>query len=207
MSSTDDNKSVFVDEKCLDILREVGNIGAGNATTALAQIVNCKIDMEVPKARILNFNELSDILGGPDTPVIGILFELSRDIDGMMMFALSLESAKQLIKLLLGQEPGDELNEMEISTLKEIGNIISGAYVYSLSELCKMGIWISVPYVANDMAGAVLSVPAIQIAKKADKALIIETLFNDGLNKIDGFFILIPEEESYAEIIRRLGVE
>ena len=101
MSNTDDNKSILVDERCLDILREVGNIGAGNATTALAQIVNCKIDMEVRKARILDFNELSQILGGPDTPIIGILFELSRDINGMMMFALSLDSAKQLIKLLL----------------------------------------------------------------------------------------------------------
>lgn len=202
-----ENKSIFVDDECLDILREVGNIGAGNATTALAQILNGKIDMEVPKARILDFNELSGILGGPDTPVIGILFELSRDINGMMMFVLKTESAKQLIKLLLNQEPGEELNEIELSTLKEIGNIISGAYVYSLSELCKMSIWISVPYVANDMAGAVISVPAIEIAKKADKALIIETLFNDGLNKIDGFFILIPEEESYMEIIKRLGVE
>lgn len=206
MSNTDNN-SMFVDDECLDILTEVGNIGAGNATTALAQIINGKIDMEVPKARILDFNELSSILGGPETPVIGILFELSRDINGMMMFVLKTESAKQLIKLLLNQEPGNELNEMEISTLKEIGNIISGAYVYSLSELCKMSIWISVPYVANDMAGAVLSVPAIEIAKKADKALIIETLFNDGMNQIDGFFILIPEEESYVEIIKRLGVQ
>lgn len=202
-----EKKSIFVDDECLDILREVGNIGAGNATTALAQIINGKIDMEVPKVRILEFNELSEILGGPDTPVIGILFELSRDINGMMMFVLKTESAKQLIKVLLNQEPGEELNEMEISTLKEIGNIISGAYVYSLSELCKMGIWISVPYVENDMAGAVISVPAIEIAKKADKALIIETLFNDGQNKIDGFFILIPEEESYVEIIKRLGVK
>ena len=85
-----EKKSIFVDDECLDILREVGNIGAGNATTALAQIINGKIDMEVPKARILDFNELSEILGGPDTPVIGILFELSRDINGMMMFILKM---------------------------------------------------------------------------------------------------------------------
>ena len=152
------------------------------------------------------FAELSEILGGPESKVIGILFGLSRDIDGMMMFVLSMESAKQLIGLLLGSEPGEEFNEMEISTLKEIGNIISGAYVYSLSELCNISIWTSVPYVAMDMAGAVLSVPAIEIARTADKALTIETLFNDGVNKIDGYFILIPEEESYMRILSKLGV-
>lgn len=195
-----------VKEEHLDLLKEVGNIGAGNATTALSQIINGKVDMEVPKVKILEFSELSDILGGPDTQVIGILFGLSRDIKGMMMFVLSVESAKMLIRLLLGEEPQDEFSELEISTLKEIGNIISGAYVYSLSELCKMTIWTSVPYVSMDMAGAILSVPAIEIAKTADKALIIETLFVDGINKIDGYFILIPEEESYLEILSKLGV-
>lgn len=199
--------SGFVGEEHLDLLKEVGNIGAGNATTALAQILNGKVDMEVPKVKILEFSELSDILGGPDTQIIGILFGLSRDIKGTMMFVLSVESAKMLISILLGQQPsGDELSEMEMSTLKEIGNIISGAYVYSLSELCNMTIWTSVPYIAKDMAGAILSVPAMEIAKTADKALIIETLFVDGINKIDGYFILIPEEESYLEILNKLGV-
>ena len=122
------------------------------------------------------------------------------------MFVLSVESAKMLISLLLGQEPSDDFSEMEMSTLKEIGNIISGAYVYSLSELCNMTIWTTVPYVAKDMAGAILSVPAMEIAKTADKALIIETLFIDGVNKIDGYFILIPEEESYLDILNKLGV-
>lgn len=207
MENDVNKESLVVREEHLDLLREVGNIGAGNATTALAQIINGKVDMEVPKAKILEFSELSNIFNGPDSEIIGILFGLSRDIKGMMMFVLSIESAKLLTSLLLGQEAEDELSEMEISTLKEIGNIISGAYVYSLSELCNMTIWTSVPYVAKDMAGAVLSVPAIEIAKTADKALIIETLFIDGINKIDGYFILIPEEESYLEILSKLGVK
>lgn len=206
MSNDLNNNSRVVREEHLDLLKEVGNIGAGNATTALAQIINGKVEMEVPEVKILEFSELSNILGGPDTQIIGILFGLSRDINGMMMFVLSMDSAKQLVSLLLGKEVGDDLDEMEISTLKEIGNIISGAYVYSLSELCNITIWTSVPYVAMDMAAAVLSVPAIEIAKTADKALTIETLFNDGVNKIDGYFILIPEEESYMKILNKLGI-
>lgn len=206
MNNENKKDSVYIGEEHLDLLKEVGNIGAGNATTALAQILNGKVDMEVPRVKILEFSELSDVLGGPDTQIIGILFGLSRDIKGMMMFVLSEESAKMLVNLLLGQEVGEEFSEMEMSTLKEIGNIISGAYVYSLSELCNMTIWTSVPYIAMDMAGAILSVPAMEIAKTADKALIIETLFVDGINKIDGYFILIPEEESYLDILSKLGV-
>lgn len=205
MSNTDNkivNKQMY-----LDVLREVGNIGAGNATTALAQIVNCKIDMQVPEVKVLSFDELSNIFGGVENQVIGVLFKLSRDIDGMMLFVLDIESAKALTNILVPSEEHEGLNDMEVSTIKEIGNIISGAYVYSLSEMCNITIWTSVPYIAQDMAGAVLSVPAIEIAKTAEEALIIETVFNDGNNDIGGYFILIPEEESYEKILEGLGVK
>ena len=192
----------------MDVLREIGNIGAGNATTALAQLVNCKIDMDVPQVKILSFNELAQVFGGPEKPVIGVLFNLSMDVDGMMLFVLDEKSAKSLANLLLmGTSEGEELTEMDISTLREVGNIISGAYVYSLSEMTNMTIWTSVPYLARDMAGAVLSVPAIEIAKTSDEALIIETVFKDGDNDIGGYFILIPEQKSFDDIMTKLGVK
>ena len=203
-----DMKSVQDNNVYMDVLREIGNIGAGNATTALSQMVNCKIDMEVPRVRILSFNELSNIFGGPEKPVIGVLFKLSMDMDGMMLFLLDIKSAKSLVNMLMqGMSPGQELTDMDISTLQEVGNIISGAYVYSLSEMTNMTIWTSVPYLARDMAGAVLSVPAIEVAKTADEAVIIETLFKDGDNDINGFFILIPEQKSFDDMIEKLGVK
>ena len=203
-----DMKSVQDNNVYMDVLREIGNIGAGNATTALSQMVNCKIDMEVPRVRILSFNELSNIFGGPEKPVIGVLFKLSMDMDGMMLFLLDIKSAKSLVNMLMqGMSPGEELTDMDISTLQEVGNIISGAYVYSLSEMTNMTIWTSVPYLARDMAGAVLSVPAIEVAKTADEAVIIETLFKDGDNDINGFFILIPEQKSFDDMIEKLGVK
>lgn len=203
-----DMKSVQNNNVYMDVLREIGNIGAGNATTALSQMVNCKIDMEVPRVRILSFNELSNIFGGPEKPVIGVLFKLSMDMDGMMLFLLDIKSAKSLVNMLMqGMSPGEELTDMDISTLQEVGNIISGAYVYSLSEMTNMTIWTSVPYLARDMAGAVLSVPAIEVAKTADEAVIIETLFKDGDNDINGFFILIPEQKSFDDMIEKLGVK
>lgn len=203
-----DMKSVQDNNVYMDVLREIGNIGAGNATTALSQMVNCKIDMEVPRVRILSFNELSNIFGGPEKPVIGVLFKLSMDMDGMMLFLLDIKSAKSLVNMLMqGMSQGEELTDMDISTLQEVGNIISGAYVYSLSEMTNMTIWTSVPYLARDMAGAVLSVPAIEVAKTADEAVIIETVFKDGDNDINGFFILIPEQKSFDDMIEKLGVK
>ena len=203
-----DMKSIQENSVYMDLLKEIGNIGAGNATTALSQMVNCRIDMEVPRVRILSFNELNNIFGGPEKPVIGVLFKLSMDMEGMMLFLLDVESAKSLINLLMpGVSTGEELTDMDISTLQEIGNIISGAYVYSLSEMTNMTIWTSVPYLAKDMAGAILSVPAIEVAKTADKALIIETLFNNGDDNINGFFILIPEQKSFDDMIEKLGVK
>jgi chemotaxis protein CheC len=99
------------------------------------------------------------------------------------------------------------LDEMQMSCLQEIGNIITGAYLSSLSDLTRLTIQASVPYMAMDMAGAILSVPAIEIAKTSDEALIIETVFKDGDNDICGYFILIPEQKSFDDIMTKLGVK
>ena len=95
---------------------------------------------------------------------------------------------------------------MEQSALMEIGNIISGAYLSSISELTNMKITSSVPYLAVDMAGAILSVPAIEFGKLGDKALLIESKFKDLDVDISGYFILIPTLESYGRILTSLGL-
>lgn len=191
-----------------DVLREVGNIGAGNATTALSQLINSKIDMTVPKVELLNFSELADITGSPENKVVGILLNLSGDISGMMMFMIEHNAAHQLVRQLLGSNTGDEetFSEMDLSALSEIGNIISGAYLSALSALTSLRITESVPYMAIDMAGAILSVPAIAFGQLGDKALLIESEFNQEEYSVNGYFILIPTEESYATILSSLGM-
>ncbi len=195
-----------------DVLREIGNIGAGNATTALSQMINSRIEMNVPKVELLEFKELSDIVGGAEKIVIGILFAISGDIDGMMMFMLDKEAGGHLVDLLLGNyekqkdDDSTEFSEMELSALNEIGNIISGAYLSSLSSLTRLTIAPSIPYMAIDMAGAILSVPAIEFGKIGDRALLIETEFGDKDNSVNGYFILIPTLDSYAAILKSLGL-
>lgn len=194
-----------------DVLREIGNIGAGNATTALSQMLSSKIDMKVPKIDLLEFKELGELIGGAENIVVGILLTLQDDIDGMMMFLVEKKAAKSMVKLLMGgfcsgSENEDDFSEMELSAMQEIGNIIAGAYLSSLSALTNMKITSSIPYMAIDMAGAILSVPAIEFGKISDKALLIETEFGDVGEEVNGYFILIPTLESYGQILTSLGL-
>lgn len=191
-----------------DILKELGNIGAGNATTALSQMLNLKIDMKVPRVDLLEFKNLTDIVGGEENIVVGILLTLEGEIDGMMMFMLEKASAHRLVNRLLNYnlDMDAELDEMALSALNEIGNIITGAYLSSLSKLTGILITSSIPYMAIDMAGAILSVPAIEFGKVGDKALVIDTEFGDDSLSVDGYFILIPSLDSYDIILSSLGL-
>lgn len=196
-----------MDNMYFDVLREIGNIGAGNATTALAQLLNKKLDMSVPKIELVPFHELGSIIGGEEEVVVGIYLFLEDDISGSMMFLLSKDAARQLVDDLMGMhsEVESDFGEMELSALQEIGNIITGAYLSALSGLTNLKITASVPYLTIDMAGAILSVPAIEFGKLGDKALMIETEFGDDV-AINGYFLLIPDLESYDTILSSLGL-
>lgn len=190
-----------------DVLKEIGNIGAGNAMTALSQMINCKVDMKVPQVRLLEFKDVATLVGGEEHLLAGIFLEVEGDISGSIMFLIELSAAKHLIEKLMGMPvgEGDTLGEMEESAMKEVSNIITGAYLNSLSSMTNLKIFPSVPYLAVDMAGAILSVPAIQFGFVGDKILLIQSQFSDDI-EIDGFFILMPDLESYDKILHSLGI-
>lgn len=196
-----------VNDMYFDVLKEIGNIGAGNATTAISQMLNLRMDMEVPKVVLLTFQELPAAISAEEETVLGIYLEVEGDIDGSMMFLLKMESAHYLVNRLMGrpEDYNHNFDEMDLSALKEIGNIISGSYLSALSAMTNMVITSSVPYLALDMAAAILSVPAVQFGQYGDNALLIETAFGDDV-KIQGFFILMPDVESYDKILSSLGI-
>ena len=126
------------------------------------------------------------------------------------MFLMHLDSAHYLVDRLMGgmggfESTGEGFSEMELSALKEIGNIIAGSYLSALSTMTNLMITPSVPYIAVDMAAAILSVPAIQFGQFGDNALLIETEFGDDV-MIEGYFILLPDEDSYDKILQSLGI-
>ena len=151
----------------LDVLREIGNIGAGNATSAIANMLGMKIDMNVPSIRLMEVSQLGMAVGAEDETIVGIFLEVETDIEGSMMFLLDIPSARYLVnKLMMTNEPDDQpFGEMELSALKEIGNIIAGSYLSALSSLTNLVITPSVPYIAVDMAASILSVPAIEFGQ------------------------------------------
>lgn len=195
-------------EQYFDVLKEIGNIGAGNATTALSQLLQCKVDMKVPQVKLLNFDEVGQLMGGEEQIMAGIYLCVEGDITGSIMFLVKKETAKHLVSKLMGMEASAdvEMGEIETSALKEIGNIITGAYLNSLSMLTNLVIYPSVPDLTIDMAGAILSVPAIEFGTLGDKILLIQSQFTDDID-LDGFFVLVPDLESYAKILGALGIQ
>ena len=200
-----------LEDSQFDVLKEIGNIGAGNATTALATMLNIKVDMSVPNVALLPFDNISSFIGSEEQTVVGILLEIQGDIDGMMMFLFDMKSAHHLVNSLMMRDVHQDENgmadfsEMEMSALNEIGNIVSGSYLSALSGLTGMKMVSSVPALSIDMLGALLSVPAIEFGKYGDKLLMIQSEFGED-DFVTGYFLLIPELESYDKLLTSLGM-
>ena len=193
-------------EDYFDALGEIGNIGAGNATAALAQMLGRPVEVYVPKVKLLDFKDVGSAIGGEEQVMAGIYLMLEGDVTGSMMLVLKKDSAMRVAGVLMGnpdKDVNEDLSEMEISALKEIGNIITSSYLNAISTLTKLSIYPSVPSFCMDMAGAILSVPAIEFGMMCDKLLLIENRFSDAA---EGYLILVPDIESYDRMLESLGL-
>jgi chemotaxis protein CheC len=192
----------------MDVLKEVGNIGAGNATTALSKLLDKPIDMKVPLVKVMQFEDITEVFGGSEEVVIGIFLRFVGEAPGNMFFIITQESAKRLLRNLVGIEVDseDQYSEMELSALSEIGNILTGSYLSSLADFTKLNMSPTVPSLSIDMAGAILSYGLIQTGEMGDQALFIDTVFLDGQDEVEGHFFLIPDPDSLEKIFTALGV-
>jgi chemotaxis protein CheC len=192
----------------LDVLREIGNIGAGHAATALSTLLQQEIQMKVPRVRIASFDEIADIIGGAEQIVIGVFLRTVGEIPGNIFFLLSLDSAKRLLDSILGgNEHSDSFSDMEISAISEVGNILASSYISSMSDFIRKEIQVTVPAVSIDMAGAILSVGLIPMGEIGDLALVVETELLYGNREIEGYLFLLPDPGTIETIFQALGVE
>jgi chemotaxis protein CheC len=193
----------------MDVLKEVGNIGAGHAATALSNLLDKPVDMLVPKVLLLPFEEICESVGGAETVVLAIFLRVEGDAPGNMFFILNMESAKKMLRHLVGiaEMEEDEYSELEISALNEIGNILAGSYLSSLADFTQLHMSPTVPSLAIDMAGAILSYGLLQFGQMGDQALLIDTKFLEGENEVQGHFFLIPDPDSFGKIFEALGVD
>lgn len=188
-----------------DVLKEIGNIGAGNATTALANLLQSKVDMAVPNVMVLEFKDVGTILGGEEQELAAAYLGVEGDITGSILFLTKKKTAMMVAQKMLGDYYSGEMGEMEISAVKEVSNIITGSYLNALSSLTGLTIYPSVPDLTIDMAGAVLSVPAIEFGIIGDKILLIESQLTNEI-EMEGFFIMVPDVDSYEKILTSLGI-
>ena len=205
----------MMNELYLDVFREIGNIGSSSAAIALSKIVNKRITLSLPKVAILEFNEITKVVGGEETQVLGILQPMHGDLSGNIMFLLGLSEAHDLASILLSQmlnvsKPSAELGifgEMELSALREIGNILISSYLSAISSMTNLKIIPMVPEIAVDMAAAILSVLTIEFGKIGDRVLYISSEFNQDNIKVGGDFFLVPDITSYDTLLHALGVK
>lgn len=197
-----------LDENARDVLRELGNIGTGNAVTALSGMTGHHFEVELPQVKIIDYKEAPDLLGGAETFQTGILLEIGGELSGMFMFLLNEEFSRAVLNALLGEEERDlvRLDEMGRSVICEVGNIVCCSYVNALARLMGIKIQVSVPDICSDMAGAILSVPMIHFANLSDELMLIENRFSTGSVEFTSHVLFLPELKSLDKMFTILGI-
>ena len=191
-----------------DILKEVGNIGAGNAATALSKLLDKQVNMQVPNVSLLPFEQMIANLGGPEQVVLAVFLRVVGETSGNLFFIMTPRSAKKLLQSVAGVETEADgtFSDMELSALSEIGNILAGAYLSSLGDFTKLRMAPTVPSATIDMFGAIVSYGLIEYGQMGDHALVIDTKFLEGDHEVEGHLFLIPDPDSFDKLFRALGV-
>ncbi len=199
----------------LDVLKEVSNIGVAHAATALSSLVKERIEMSVPNVSLTPIQHLPSQIGGVETKVAAIFLRIEGDASGSLYFIAGIEDAAKLVCTImrtkdfqLDSPPYDELG---LSAFQEVGNILAGSYLSSLSDFTKLSLQPTVPGVSIDMAGAILNDGLTSILQVGDHAIVIETeikeIDGEEQNQLTGQFLFLPDPEAFAVIFQALGVE
>jgi len=191
----------------VDTIREISNIGMGNAATALSQMIEQPVNITVPKADIVDITDVPTLMGGEEIPVAASYVQVVGEARGHLVLANNIEDMHRLISLIV---PGATLDvmedEMARSAVQEIGNILGSSFLRSLSDLTKLNLLPTVPAVAVDYAGSILTYVVASMYQITEKLVIVQTEFNVGGETIQGLCIFVPEPGALKTILGSLGV-
>lgn len=192
----------------IDVLKEIGNIGSGNACTALAMLLNTFVDMTVPSIRFLDFESVKEFLGGGESEVLGIRIGVKEDLTGMMFHIVKKQFAERIINTFYPKELEtlNDLNDMDLSVLSEMGNITSGAYANALASLSNMKVDIMTPEYHVNTIEEILQIPLKEYAEVGDKILVVDEQFIMGDEKLTSHMLLILDGASLHKLFERLGI-
>jgi len=192
----------------LDVLTELGTMGAGRAATAFAELIGAKVEINVPQASLVPLENIAHLLGEVDKPFFVLDSQLEGEVTGRILLLFSPEDARGISSLLLEKDPR-EINFDDLmvkSALMECTNILSGSYVTALADMTNLRIIPSVPHLAMDMVGAILDFVFIQIAQYSEQAFFIKTDLKINQKNIEGLFLLFPDVESIEKIFHVLNI-
>lgn len=192
----------------LDVFREIGSIGVGNAATVLSQVLGVKVRMKMPKVTIEGYDEVIASMGHPEDMVAAVLVEMGGDIKGIMLYMLKLDFINAILGRLVGRyiEDYGQIDELSASALEETGNIIISSYISAITKLAGLEVPLSVPSISINMLGGILSVPMAMFGEVSDKLMMIQGEFLIGDTQLEGDLLLLPDIESLNFLLKKLGV-
>ncbi|WP_407357052.1 chemotaxis protein CheC [Methanolobus sp. WCC5] len=188
----------------ISALREVVNIGVGNAVTSLSKMVSKEIRIEVPGLKVELIEKVPEVAGGADTVVSGVIMHVTGDIEGYIMMMLPEGSTEMICKIINNSENIDILDPFNQSLIEEVGHILAGSYVSSLSDFLGLNIKISPPMHTFDMLGAIIDHILIEMSKKAEYALLFDTLFMIEKKEMGGIFLTLFDPDSMDIILEKI---
>ncbi len=195
-----------MDVMTMDVMKEIGSIGTGSAATALSDMIGETVRMTVPEIEIKSFNDAITVLGGPEDVVAAVLVRMSGNITGTMLFLLRMDFVNAILSRILGKQVKDysELYEMEISVLTEVGNIMISSYMNAISKLADLDVHMSVPAIAVNMLGGIMSVPMAEMGYETDELMLINGKLVLNEEKFDSTILMLPNIESLNKLMNKL---
>lgn len=193
----------------LDVLREIGNIGSGNAATALASLLNTVVDIEVPVISLISYAKVADYLGGKHTKALGMTVDLEGDIRGCMLQVVHLDFAAKLINTFYPKEIVDlsKIDEMDVSVVREMSNITTAAYVNSISTMTQLFINITPPDSYCDTVSNLVTIPAEKLSRSYDEpVLYIDEKLHIGDSEMNSGLILVLDSRSIQVLFQKLDM-
>ena len=193
----------------IDTLREIGSIGTGNAATALSGMLGAPVRITLPEVRIMEYNEAIDWIGGPEPVTAGVLVRIGGQLNGVMLSVQPLEFINIILRRMLSMsiEDYNQLDDLQMSALLEVGNIMISTFINALSGLAGLKVELTVPALTVDMQGAILAVPMAVYGGQSDYLMTIGGNFSCDGNELPCRLLLSPDLRSLNFLLRKLGVE
>ncbi|EKD50224.1 MAG: hypothetical protein ACD_62C00607G0003 [uncultured bacterium] len=199
----------MLSELQIDALKEVSSIGAGNAATALSQMIKKRIVINVPQVQFSTIDEATRVFGPAETIVSAVCLRVLGDVTGIILITFGKAEATRLSCLLMGRQTADQegdWDEIGLSAIKEVATILAGSYLNALSKMLELQFNLSLPSFAQDMAGALIQNVLIETNQNAEHAIVVNTEMSVVDERVMGYFFFIPEAQSLGKVLEAMGV-